>query len=220
MTKATLSDLDVQDMVRDELEWVPDVDSAGIGVSVEEGAVTLSGEVDSYAEKLAAKSAALRVRGVRTVADDLIVRSKGTPPSEIDIVREVDHALKTAVNVPRSVQAEVTDHHVLLIGEAAWEYQRHAAQHAVQYLPGVYTISNMIRLTQRPSAPDTQQRIADALTRHAQLDAESIHVAVEGSRVTLTGIVHSWAESAQAADAAWASPHVTEVLNHLIIKAF
>jgi osmotically-inducible protein OsmY len=220
MTSPTMSDNAVQDMVRDELEWTPDVDSAGIGVSVEDGAVTLSGEVDSYAQKLSAKSAALRVRGVRTVADDLLVRSKGSPLSEIDIAREVDHALKSGVNVPPTVQAEVTDHHVLLIGEVGWQFQRHAAQHAVQYLPGVYTITNMIRLTRRPSAPDTQHRITDALVRNAQLDAESIHVTAEGGTVTLTGIVHSWAESTEAADAAWASPHVTDVVNHLIVKAF
>jgi osmotically-inducible protein OsmY len=220
MTTATMSDVEVQGMVRDELEWAPEVDSAGIGVSVEDGAVTLSGEVDSYAEKLSAKSAALRVRGVRTVADDLLVRSKGSSLSEIDIAREVDHALKTGVNVPPTVQAEVTDHHVLLIGEAGWQFQRNAAQHAVQFLPGVYTISNMIRLTRRPSAPDTQQRITDALIRNAQLDAKGIHVMVQGGTVTLSGMVRSWAESAQAAEAAWASPHVTDVVNDLIIKAF
>ncbi|MEX1079125.1 MAG: BON domain-containing protein [Homoserinimonas sp.] len=59
---ATLrSDRNIQTAVQDDLAWTPGVDSAGIGVAVEGGAVLLSGEVDSHAEQFAAKRAALRV---------------------------------------------------------------------------------------------------------------------------------------------------------------
>src|SRR5699024_11062562 len=51
MTIATDRDLDVQALVSAELEWTPDVDCTGIEVTVEHGAVVLSGEVDSYAER-------------------------------------------------------------------------------------------------------------------------------------------------------------------------
>ena len=50
MTTSTAkrSDQDLQTAVQAELEWTPDVDAPGIGVSVEDGAVTLSGEVDDH----------------------------------------------------------------------------------------------------------------------------------------------------------------------------
>ena len=72
MTSTTrIDDEDLQRAVQQELEWTPDVDSAGIGVAVEDGTVALSGEVDSHTERLAARHAALRVRGVNAVIDHL-----------------------------------------------------------------------------------------------------------------------------------------------------
>lgn len=56
------SDHDIQAAVQDELSWTPEVDSAGIGVAVDDGTVSLSGEVDKYSTRLAATRAALRVR--------------------------------------------------------------------------------------------------------------------------------------------------------------
>jgi osmotically-inducible protein OsmY len=44
-----------------------------------------------------------------------------------------------------------------------------------------------------------------------------VKVAVNGSEVTLSGRVHSWAESTAAAGAAWSAPGVTRVVNELDI---
>ncbi|MCK2037221.1 BON domain-containing protein [Microbacterium sp. SSW1-49] len=219
MTIATDRDLDVQTLVTDELEWTPDVDSAGIGVAVEDGAVTLSGEVDTYAERLAAKRAAFRVRGVRAVVDNLTVHPRAPwPVTETDIAKEVERALERAANVPDTVHASIDHHNVTLTGEVDWDFQRKAAKRSVQYLRGVYTVNSMITLKARPSATDTSERITNALARHAQIDARNIHVKVDGGRVTLTGTVRSWAESHQAEDAAWSSPHVTDVDNRINVS--
>ena len=215
------SDKDLQTAVQDELEWTPDVDAAGIGVAVEAGAVSLSGEVDDYSERLAAKRAALRVRGVTAVVDDLVVHPKsGWTVTETDIAKEVHRALKWASNVPETVKAEIKDHAVTLVGQVNWDFQREAARRAVQFLRGVYSVNNMITLTARPSAADAEQRIKNALTRNAQLDAKTIDATVSGNKVTLTGTVRSWAEKQQASRAAWASPHVTDVDNHIIVRAY
>lgn len=221
MPIATDSDLDVQILVNDELEWTPDVDAAGIGVGVADGTVTLTGEVDSYAERLAAKRAARRVRGVRTIVDNLSVHPRSPHPiTETDIAKEVNRALSRTANIPDTVQAEVDGHNVTLIGEVDWDFQRTAAKRAVQYLRGVYTVNSMITLKARPSAADTEERIRNALTRNAQLEARRIHVRAEGDKVILTGAVKSWAERRQAANAAWASPHVTDVDNQIEVRGY
>lgn len=219
MPIATDGDLDVQILVTDELEWTPDVNAAGIGVAVVDGTVTLSGEVDTYAERRAAKRAARRVRGVRTIVDDLRVHPRSsTPVTETDVAKEVNRALARTANVPDTVQAEIDGHNVTLTGEVDWDYQRTAAKRAVQYLRGVYTVNSMITLKARPSAADTEERIRKALVRNAQLEAQGIHVRAEGNKVVLTGTVKSWAERRQAAHTAWASPHVTDVDNRIEVR--
>lgn len=213
-------DHDIQSAVQEELEWTPDVDAAGIGVAVETGVVSLSGEVDNHAERVAAARAALRVHGVSTVVDNLIVHPRNNwSVTETDIGKEVKRALAWASNVPDTIKAEVSDRVVTLTGQARWDFQREAARRAVQYLRGVFSVDNQITLTERPSAADTEQRIKDALTRNALLDAKSIDATVSGNKVTLSGTVRSWAEKHQAGQAAWASPHVTDVDNRIVVQS-
>lgn len=218
---ATRTEADLQTDVQDELDWTPDVDSANIGVAVKDGTVSLSGEVDNYSTKLAARRAALRVRGVVTVVDEMTVRPvSGSPVTETEIAEEVQRALKWAIDVPDTVKAEITGHQVTLTGEVDWDFQRRAAKRAVQYLRGIYVVVNLITLRSRASAADTEARIASALKRNAQLDARAINVGVNGNKVVLTGTVRSWAEKRQAEFAAWASPHVNAVDNRIQVGTF
>lgn len=213
------SDHGIQAAVQDELEWTPDVDAAGIGVAVDDGVVRLSGQVDDYVEQLAAKRAALRVRGVTTVVDDLIVRPQSSgETTEADIAKAVTHALRWASNVPDSVRAEVRGHCVTLAGEVRWNFEREAARRAVQYLHGVHDVKNAITLLPRPAAPETQELIKKALVRNALIEADNIAVTIRGNTAILAGHVGSWAEKKQAGAAAWSSPHVTDVVNDIVVR--
>jgi len=62
------TDKQIQQDVLDELKWDPAVNAAEIGVTVKDGAVTLSGAVDSYGSTWAAERAAHRVVGVIELA--------------------------------------------------------------------------------------------------------------------------------------------------------
>ena len=88
----------------------------------------------------------------------------------------------------------------------------------MQHLKGVNYVSNLIALTPRVSAPDTEKRIRNAITRNAQLDANTITVATSGDKVILTGTVRSWAEKREAQRAAWASPHVSDVDDRISLQ--
>ncbi|WP_353810221.1 BON domain-containing protein [Agromyces sp. SYSU T00194] len=218
MTTIASTDRAVRTAVQEELDWSPDVDSTRIGVAVDEGVVTVSGQVDTYAERMAALRAVHRVRGVRAVVDDVAVQPSGrSAASELDVAREVEHALDWASDVPAEVRAEIRGHDVTLTGEVDWEFQRLAAKRAIEHLRGIRNVTNRITLRARPSAADTQEHIRRALTRNAQLDAEGIDVSVSDCTVTLTGTVQSWAEKQQANHAAWASPHVAEVIDRIVV---
>ena len=69
-----MSDRSLRQSVLDELEFEPAVDATKIGVAVDNGVVTLTGHVSSYAEKIAAERAVQRVKGVRGVAEEIEVR--------------------------------------------------------------------------------------------------------------------------------------------------
>ncbi|MDX1890787.1 BON domain-containing protein [Mycolicibacterium sp. 050158] len=218
-TTAIRADREIQDAVEAELEWTPEVNAATIGVAVDDGVVSLSGEVDTYAERTAVKRAALRVRDVTAVINDVNVHPNSAfYVSETDIGKEVEQALRSATNVPDTVKAVIDGHAVTLLGEVAWDFQRRAAKRAVRYLRGVYSVDSRITLTPRVSAVDTAERIKAAILRNAQVDARTVEVSADGTKVTLSGTVRSWAERRQADLAAWSSPHVTEVYNHIVVE--
>src|SRR5438067_12293102 len=92
-------DSDIKRDVEDELRWDPNVDPTDIAVAVKSGVVTLTGFVQSYAEKFAAERAAKRVEGVVGVANDLEVRLQQTDERpDPEIARDVDANLQTCMH--------------------------------------------------------------------------------------------------------------------------
>lgn len=222
-TTAIQNDKVLHDAIMDELAWSPEVNSERIGVAVTDGAVALSGEVSTFPEKEAAVDAALRVRGVVALADEITVRNPAHPVREDgDIARDVRHALINNISLPpNKVTAEVHDHAVTLMGKVPWRYQRDAAKNAVAAVPGVHSVLNLIEVLPMSPIPDANKakaKITSAIMRHAQLDANQIKVAVSGNKVTLTGEVSTWPERREAERAAWALPGVQKVEN--LIKIF
>ncbi|GAA5198264.1 BON domain-containing protein [Arthrobacter gyeryongensis] len=212
-------DHDLQQAVLNELDWTPEVDASHIGVAAMSGAVTLTGEVPTYSALLAARKAALRVRGVTALADELTVHYLGGPVTDTDIAEAALSALRANAVVPEgAVTLEVRNHAITLTGNVDWNYEREAAAHAVEHLRGVRSVQNLITLKGRASAFDTKTRVKNAIARQAALDADRIVVAVDGTEVTLTGRVASWNERRAAGKAAWSSPHVSAVHNQLDVR--
>lgn len=202
-----------------ELGWVPSVDSTRLRVSVADGVVTVSGEVDSYPEKVLTGKAVQRVHGVVGLALGIAVHSQWSGLSDADIARECADALERAVDVPISVTVAVSNHAVTLSGEVQWQFQRAAAVRTVQYLKGVTAIQDQTTLRPKVVAVDLQAAIQAALVRNAQLESRNICVTTHaGGDVTLTGQIGSWAESRQAEHACWAAPGVTRVHNQLTLR--
>ena len=83
-----LSDEQLKHAIEEELEWLLNLNSTHIGVAVDSGTVTLSGHIDSYPEKLSAARAAFRVRGVKSMAQEITVRSLFAAETDDDIARE------------------------------------------------------------------------------------------------------------------------------------
>lgn len=182
-----------QDVIR-ELTWDTRVNETRIGVEVENGIVTLSGTLESYAERVAAEKAAHRVSGVLDVVNDMQVKYTGRR-TETDIAKAVRHALEWDVFVPdERIKSSFSNGIVTLEGEVDYWSQREDAASAVRGLTGVLSIVNNLRVKSSVSALQVQKAIEDALARHAAREAKDIKLEVHDGKVTLAGKVHSWAE--------------------------
>jgi osmotically-inducible protein OsmY len=216
MTTAALTGADVRlrDTVIHELDWDSEVDDSAVGVTAKDGVVTLTGLIDSDAGKLAAERVVKRVRGVRAVANDIIVRLKvGVTDSDIAAAAAV--ALKFRPGIPPNVQATVHDGHVTLTGHVEWLHQKEQAEVAVRHLGGVRGVLNHIDVTPRSVQRDVRRRIVQSLHRNTDLDARHMEVAVTDDIVTLTGTVGSWSQREAAERGAGSAPGIRQVDNQI-----
>ena len=211
------TDADLKRDVTAELAWDPAVTSNAIGVAVKDGVVTLSGHLETFADKHAAERALGRVAGVKAIALELDVKlSFDHQRSDTDIATGAEQVLKWNTLVPlKAIQLTVDHGWVTLQGDVEWDYQRRSVEKAIRPLMGVVGISNELTLRVRPRATDLGSRIQEALTRQALREAKHIHVVVDGTTVTLGGTVHSWQERAAAQGVAWSAPGVHAVINEL-----
>ena len=217
------NDITLQAMVMDELVWVPEVNTAHIGVSARNGVVTLSGIVSTLAEKLAAERAARRVKGVRGIAQEIVVH----PPSahkrsDEEIAERVVRILGWDVEVPsQQIQVKVEKGMVTLTGTVSHYFQKKAAENDVRRLSGIIGIVNLIEV--KADGPNTaspigvHEKIEQALHRSADLEASNITVTVAGNRATLRGRVKSWWERGAAETAAWSAAGITDVDNQITV---
>lgn len=212
-----MSDLKIRRDILDELEFDPSIDAATIGVSVENGVVTLSGHVKSYAEKTAAEAVARRVKGVRAIAEEIDVRwpeQKRHADDEI-AARALDIISWDTALPDGAIDVKVQHGWVTLSGEVRWHFQRMAAENAVKKLGGVVGVTNALTIRQLVGTSDIKDRIERALQRNAEIEADRIRVRVSDTKVVLEGDVHAWNERQAAEQAAWSVPGVAIVENHL-----
>ena len=212
------NDKQLKQSVLEELKWDPSVNEAHIGVTTKNGVVTLMGHVESYAEKQAAEKAALRVKDVKAVAEEIEVRlPNSVKHGDEEIASAAVSRLAWNVSVPKDkVKATVTKGFLTLTGQVDWHYQHDAAADAVRTLWGVTGVSNQITIKPRVKAGDIQDDIMVALHR-SWFDPEKIGVTAMDGNVTLTGTVDYWNERAIAGSTAWAAPGVTSVTNDILV---
>ena len=215
--KSNTADTDLRDRVERQLNWEPEVPSTKIGVATEDGVVTLTGFVNTYAEKVAAERVTKRTYGVKALANDIEVKP-AFKKTDTEIATSALSALDSRVDVPDDkIKVTVKDGWITLDGNVDWYYQKNAAEFAVKYLQGVRGVTDDIKVKPQVSTTEVSQKIEQALKRNAEVDARRINVTSSDGKITLWGNVRSWMEKDEAETAAWAAPGVTQVRNDIAI---
>lgn len=214
-----MDDKTLRQNIIDELDFEPSINAANIGVAVEKGVVTLTGHVESFAEKISVERAVERIRGVRAIAQEIEVRYAGQQKQADDeIAQKALNILNWSVQVPPDgIKVEVENAWVTLKGTVEWQYQKQAAKSAVRRLSGVRGLCNIIKIEPHLTASNVRQKIINSLMRNAEVEAEGIRVVVDNDKVILEGKVRSWYERNLAERAAWSGPGVKDVEDRLLI---
>ena len=213
---------DLQKDVQDAIKYEPLLHAAEIGVIVENGVVTLSGIVDSYAKKAEAEFAAKNVAGVKAVVEKIEIRL-GTigKREDTDIAKEIVSIYKWNWYIPNDIiKVKVEDGWVTLEGNLDWNYQRDAATESVSQLTGVRGITNQLNLQSDSTDAIEKTEIEKAINRNWSLHDNDITVAVTGNRVKLNGLVKSLYQKDLAGKVAFNAPGVIGLDNELVIGGY
>lgn len=217
------TDNEIKQQVVRELKWDSRIGWARIGVEVMNGVVTLTGDVTSYAQKLAAQEAAHRISGVLDVANDVKVRPVGVfQRSDADIALAVRHVLEWDALVPdERIKSTVSDGWVTLEGDVDFWHQREDAERSILRLEGVIGVTNEITVAPKRIDPkELREEIEYALERRADREAERLRIEVNDGAVDLFGRVHSWQEKRAVIGSISHAPGVSAVRDHLRIDPY
>lgn len=207
----------LQTRVQDALHWEPLLNKTEIGVLADDGIVTLTGFVDSYAKKIKAEEIVKFTKGVKAVIEKIEVKfGTNGAVSDSEIAHEIVNALKWNWEIPNdAVKVKVENAWVTLEGELQWNYQRETAKRLVDNLLGVSGVTNKISIKTELHDKIEKDLVMAAINRNWAVNSDEIEVKVVDKKVILTGLVRSLYQKHQAEKAVWSTPGVWFVENNL-----
>jgi osmotically-inducible protein OsmY len=200
-----------------------------IAIQVSDGVVTLSGEVDSYAERQVAEEIADDVKGVRDVRN-LIRYDVVTDRPDSDIAADIQYRLRAEASIDSAlVTVSVDQGRVTLAGKVASSVEKTEAAAEAWVVPGVKTLTNNIQVDwqavegtsdweQGWTDTDTQQAIEGALLSNPWVNPYNVITTVDDGVATLTGIVDNLRAKRAAEAEAQDTLGIWRVRNYLRVR--
>jgi osmotically-inducible protein OsmY len=209
--------------VVDQLAWDDRVPASDVTVEVRGATVRLGGSVPSYPARLAAATDAWSIPDVSRVENAIRVLppdSVGPPVADPRIEADARAALEVNPEIDAAdVEVEVYDGAIVLRGAVNAFWKKPYAEELVGNVRGVREVDN--RLTIVPGRASVDQEIAadilEAIDRSREVDKDDVDVAVSSGRVTLSGVVPTWAARSAAYQAARFASGVRDVRNEIVL---
>jgi osmotically-inducible protein OsmY len=204
----------------DSLYWDVRVDASDVSVQVENGTAFLSGTVPSFAARRAAADDAWRVDGIHAVDSQLTVDYKVPLPTDEEIQTGIKSVLLWSSAIDSSkIEIEVRGGKVTLRGTVASYWQRLRAQTLAEDVTGVIALINELTVVPTESIldEDIARQIIKAFEQNPLIDEDTVTVAVERGKVTLTGNVLTWSARNQARGTVASVPGVIFIDNRIMV---
>ncbi len=218
-------DAEIEQAIEDAALYDPRVLAARIEPEVENGWVTLRGEVRSLRAKRAAGELARNTVGTMGVSNRLKVRPIDMP-TDAEIKENINTALyENPITDSYQINVDVYDGNVTLTGRVDNSAQKSQAELIAERVRGVSRVKNYLDVSEGESPwtagyyypwykptitprdmmtdPKIEERIENELWWSPFVDSDQVEVHVQDGVATLTGEVDSWEESQAAMDNAY-----------------
>lgn len=209
------SDIQIKEEVLRALKW-----DTRIGVTVNNGTVTLTGTVDSHVVRLLAQEEAQFIEGVFGVTNDITVNNPNGSWTDQEIATAARTALAWDTLIPDDrIQVAVSNGWVGLTGEVDLLREREDAERIIRRLAGVRGVYNRIEINERETRTENVRgAIEEELKRRASREAGRIQISLRDGKVILSGPVQSWEEERAIVKAASLVPGVESINDRLCIE--
>jgi osmotically-inducible protein OsmY len=215
---AIYTDTQVRRDVQDEISHDVRIDSTNVTIDVHDGVVRLIGIIPTYFQKVTAGEDAQRIKGVRSVENQLVV-SEQTAYSDAEITNNIRANLDRDIRLanPTNVLVTVTRGVVTLTGPVENARQKVDAVDDAWTAPGVVDVIDELRVIPPVAVPDADIRanVEAALRSDPAIDASNVQVAALNGTVYLRGTMPTYYQIQQAGNDAWGVAGVVDVVNEL-----
>lgn len=211
--------------VVDQMYWDHRIDASDIGVSVDDGKVTLTGAVPTYTAKRAAADNAWLVEGVALVENEIEVEYPTTVsvPTDDEIRANVQDAFTWNTDLSAfEIDVSVTNGWVTLEGTVDAYWKKIEAEGEAEDVQGVIGVTNKLAVvpTEKITDESIAEDVVNAIDRNRNVNVDDIDVTVSNGRVTLTGTVANKTAKSAAYNSALYTVGVTDVEDNIILERF
>lgn len=233
-TGESVESSELENRIRNALELNPAAESYEVGVQADDGgSVTLTGTVNSLAEKTLVMRIARAVKGVAEVTDDIVIFDSGLRRPVAQIKEEVEDLLRWDAYMDASfVEVSVGENGaVKLSGRVASAAEKRRAE-AIAWTSGTTNVDasalrvdpDMLQRMAESSAvaPRSNEGVAAAVVNAIERDSavvpEDLAIEVDDGMVTVRGTVRTLQESRQITGAARSVRGVQDVGNRIRVR--
>ncbi|AQT70137.1 Osmotically-inducible protein Y precursor [Anaerohalosphaera lusitana] len=222
-----IPDQAIRQNVKQALEDNPVTELMALDVKVENGVVSVGGEVKSITEKRIAEKIAESIAGVRSVRNEIEVSVKIDRPDS-ELAAEIRQNMKYDPYLnAQSIDVAVKDGVAVLSGETGSVFQMGRARRNA-FILGVKRVDSSDLIVkpwkeyptemQDSTAVNVEAAVASALSSDVRVNRENIRIDIRGHKATLRGTVASLYEKNAAEDDASNVTGVWQVSNKLKVR--
>ncbi|MBD3388820.1 MAG: BON domain-containing protein [Candidatus Altiarchaeales archaeon] len=216
-------DESVKKDVVDQLSWDTRLDASSILVKVDGNAVTLTGEVPNYSNKMGAERVVHAIRGVESVENLIEVRfPEGFKvPDNVGLQTTVKTFLDLNTRVDdRNIGVKAEDGRLYLEGTVPTLYEKIVAEKEAKSIVGVLDVVNKLAVTPTEKIADelVGEHVMRRIEKNSIAEVDGINVTVSNGKVGLTGTVPSWSQWMSVIEAARHTKGVVDIEDRLSIR--